>query len=114
MIMPISYKHQSGKCLDCRASQNCHAKIIFRKQIERGLTHLWDPVPCKKYIVFIGSNIGHHKFQRLELGDPMSEEAQKIWAKTQNLHVKRSKCYELVSSSFWSCNNRSHLVVRKT
>jgi len=45
--------------------------------------------------------------------DSISEEAQKIWAKTLNLHIKHSKNHELISSSLRSGNNRGHLVVRK-
>jgi hypothetical protein len=90
--------------------------LLAVERINWGSTHLWDPAPFMifRMFMFIGSNDDHREFQRPELQESISEEAQNIWAKTLNLHVKRSKGYGLMSSGTRSCNNQSHLVVRKT
>ena len=55
-------------------------------------THLWDPATLKMFgLPFIGSNNHHDKFQRPKIRDAINEEAEKIGAKTLELHVKRSK-----------------------
>jgi hypothetical protein len=69
-------------------------------QIHR-MTYFWNPVPSKTFGLFIRSNNGYVEFQGPELRGFINEEAQKSWAKTPDLNVKRSKRRELIESRFW-------------
>jgi len=65
----------------------------------QGFAELWNHATSMSLGLFIGANGHHHEFQRPEMRDSISEEGQKIWAETLNLHVERSKSPELISSS---------------
>jgi hypothetical protein len=76
-------------------------------------TYFWNPVPSKTCWLFIRSDNERAEFQRPELRGSINEEAQKSWAKTPDLNIKRTKRVELISSWFWSCKNRSNLLIRE-